>query len=283
MQDVPKWTFPSSSTELIIKREIDLAERCVPSADLRREFGILGDASTPVTRINGRMKSLRLHRVTLPSAPEFVEHRYNRLAPWYRLFEWILWLPGGIRARAVQKLELDRGQTVLEVGCGTGRNLPYLHAAIGPSGQIFGVDLSDQMLRRARVLCQRHGWTNVTLTRGAALEYCVPVAVDAALFSLSYSVMGDRERILRHVWSQLRGGGRLVIVDGKTIPGVVGRWLRPFTIWQMKATVLGDPDHHAVADLQSLSDDVHIQEELFGAYFVGQARKPCGRGTSESH
>ena len=62
---------------------------------------------------------------SLPYPPEFVKRRYDRLAPFYRLFEWILWLPTGIRARAVRKLELPHGDTVLEVGCGTGRNLPY--------------------------------------------------------------------------------------------------------------------------------------------------------------
>jgi hypothetical protein len=138
------------------------------------------------------------------------------------------------------------------------------------------------MLCSARALCRRRGWANVTLTRADALEYCVPAAVDAALFCLSYSVMRDRELILQHTWSQLRGGGRVVIVDGKTMPNVVGRWLHPLTIWQMKATVLGDPDHHAAADLRSLSDDVHIEEELFGAYFIGQARKPGSGGTSDS-
>ena len=61
---------------------------------------------------------------------EFVRRRYDRLAPWYRLFEWILWLPRGIRSRAVRKLELQHGDTVLEVGCGTGRNLPYLKAGV---------------------------------------------------------------------------------------------------------------------------------------------------------
>ncbi len=186
----------------------------------------------------------------------------------------MLWLPRGIRARAVEKLELHRGQTVLEVGCGTGRNFQYLHAATGPTGQIFGVDLSEQMLHRARMLCERHKWANVSLTRGDVLDYRVPAAVDAVLFSLSYSVMRDREPILRHAWSQLRPGGRLVIADGKKLPGLLGRWLHPLTMLEMKATVLGDPDHHALADLRALTDDVQLEEELFGAYFICRGRKP---------
>ena len=204
---------------------------------------------------------------------EFVRRRYDRLAPWYRLFEWTLWLPRGIRSRAVRKLELQHGDTVLEVGCGTGRNLPYLKAGVGSSGHIFGVDPSEKMLSRAWTLCRRRGWTNVTLARADALDFRAPRPLNAVLFSLSYSVMQNRERILNHAWSQLRAGGRVVIVDGKTMPGLVGRLLHPLTILEMKATVLGDPDHNAWADVSALTSDVHVEEELFGAYFICQGRK----------
>lgn len=212
-------------------------------------------------------------KARLPYRPEFVRRRYDQLAPWYRVFEWILWLPRGIRSRAVRKLELQHGDTVLEVGCGTGRNLPHLEAAVGPTGHIFGVDLSEKMLNRARTLCEWRGWTNVTLVRMDALDYRTPRWLDAVLFSLSYSVMQNRERILNHVWSQLRAGGRVVIVDGKTMPGIIGRLLHPLVILAMKATVLGDPDHNACRDLRTLTSDVHVEEQLFGAYFACQGQK----------
>jgi ubiquinone/menaquinone biosynthesis C-methylase UbiE len=212
-------------------------------------------------------------RASLPYPPEVVRRRYDRLAEWYRLFEWILWLPRGIRARAIQRLELRPGENVLEVGCGTGRNLPYLEAAVGPSGQVLGVDLSERMLNRAQALCERRGWKNMTLVRTDALGYRAPRPLDAVLFSLSYSVMQNRQRILDHAWSQLRAGGRVVIVDGKTMPGIVGCLLHPLIIAEMKVTVLGDPDHNACADLRALTSDVHVEEELFGAYFICQGRK----------
>ena len=190
-------------------------------------------------------------KASLAYPAEFVRRRYDRLAPCYRLFEWILWLPRGIRSRAVRKLELQHGDTVLEVGCGTGRNLPYLEAAVGSSGHIFGVDLSERMLSRARTLCRQRNWRNITLVRADALDYRAPHLPDAVLFSLSYSVMQNRMRILNHVWSQLRASGRVVIVDGKTMPGIIGTLLHPLTILEMKLTVLGDPDHNAFADVST--------------------------------
>ena len=221
-----------------------------------------------------KTRSISLSRnASLPYFAEFVRRRYDRLAPWYRLFEWILWLPRGIRSRAVRKLELQHGDTVLEVGCGTGRNLPYLEAGVGSSGHIFGVDLSERMLSRARTLCRQRNWKNITLVRADALDYRAPRLLDAVLFSLSYSVMQNRKRILNHVWSQLPAGGRAVIADGKTMPGIMGRLLHPLTILEMKLTVLGDPDHNAFADLGALTKEVHVEEELFGAYIICQGRK----------
>src|SRR6266545_2677065 len=144
-----------------------------------------------------RVKDVQLRsNASLPYPPEFVRRRYDRLAPWYRLFEWILWLPRGIRSRAVQKLELQHGDIVLEVGCGTGRNLPYMQDAVGPGGRILGVDLSEKMLARSQALCEGRGWNNVTLVRTNALDYRAPGKLDAVLLSLSYSVMQNREQVL---------------------------------------------------------------------------------------
>ena len=162
---------------------------------------------------------------------------------------------------------------MLEVGCGTGRNLRYLQDAVGPGGYVFGVDLSDKMLARSLALRQKRAWKNVTLVRTDVLDYHAPRLLDAVLFSLSYSVMHNREQILAHAWSQLRAGGGVVIVDGKAMPGMVGRLLHPLIVLEMKATVLGDPDHNACADLRALTSDVHVEEELFGAYFICQRRK----------
>jgi len=205
---------------------------------------------------------------TLPADPEFLRTRYDRLARWYVLFEWLLWLPWGIRNRAVRLLALQRGQRVLEVGCGTGRNFEFLQAAIGPEGHIYGVDLSAEMLARCRALCIRRGWGNVTLARADALSYMVPDRPNAVLFSLSYGTMLHRVRILEHVWSQLAAGGRLVIMEAKLMRGFAGRLQRPFVVPLMKATVLGDPDHEAWKDLRALAKEVHIEERLMGSYYI---------------
>ena len=95
--------------------------------------------------------------------PSFIRLRYNRIAGFFPLFELLFLFPPGIRRKAVRRLQLKPGDSVLEIGCGTGRNLPFLREAVGPEGHIFGVDLSEGMLSKARQLCTRRKWENVTL------------------------------------------------------------------------------------------------------------------------
>ena len=64
-----------------------------------------------------------------------IARRYDRLAGLIGLFDWLLFVPPHLRRRAAARLELRPG-AVLEIGCGTGRNFPFLQQAVGPSGKI---------------------------------------------------------------------------------------------------------------------------------------------------
>jgi len=206
--------------------------------------------------------------------PQFVRHRYNRLAKIYRLFEWMFLLPPGIRAKAAKRLKLKQGSSVLEVGCGTGRNFRYLIDEVGPQGHIYGVDLSEGMLAEAASLCSRQGWTNVTLLHTDAAKYQLPEKVDGALFSLSYATMPHRRRVLRYAWEQVKPGGTLLMMDACRLSGVPAKILYPFAVWTLKLTVLGSPDIDAVEDLRALTGEVEVEKFSFGTYFIARVAKP---------
>ena len=77
------------------------------------------------------------------------------------------------RKRAVAALDLQKGDTVVELGCGTGLNFSYLQSMVGPEGKIVGVDLTDAMLARAAQRVDRHGWRNVELVQADAGSFAV--------------------------------------------------------------------------------------------------------------
>jgi ubiquinone/menaquinone biosynthesis C-methylase UbiE len=207
--------------------------------------------------------------------PQFVRRRYNWLASIYVVFEWLFWLPRGIRPRAVNRLDLKFGDRVLEVGCGTGRNLAYLSRAVGPNGQVYGIDLSEGMLAKARSACEQSGLTNVLLIQSDASEYELPEPVDGAIFSLSYAVMRDRKQALRNAWRQLKPGGRLIMLDAKVLSGFLGRTTHGLFSLILRLTVLGNPDVEALKDVRELTGQVEVEELQFGTYFIARATKPA--------
>jgi len=203
-----------------------------------------------------------------------VARRYDRLAGLIGLSDWLLFVPRHLRRRAAARLELRPGDRVLEIGCGTGRNFPFLQQAVGPSGKIYGVDLSAGMLRRARELCRRKGWTNIELTQCDAADYLPPEPLAGILFGLSYNTMPHHRMVLRHAWKLLRPGGRIVIMDGKLPPGFGGKLVLPFGLWLMKHTMLGNPFIKPWDELAALADEFAMQEFLFGSWYVCGGRKP---------
>jgi demethylmenaquinone methyltransferase/2-methoxy-6-polyprenyl-1,4-benzoquinol methylase len=205
---------------------------------------------------------------------DLIAGRYDQLVPYIKLFEWVLWIPTGLRRRAVEALDLPKGGRVLEIGCGTGRNLRFLQEAVGPQGRVYGVDLSPGMLKRARDLTERNDWHNVSLIRSEALVYTAPEPLDGVLFSLSYNTIPHHLAVLNHAMSQLRPGGYLVIMDAKLPSGRFGQMILPFSLWLMRRTFLGNPLIQPWDHLKRVTDDFEMRDFLFESYYICRGRKP---------
>ncbi|MFB6154195.1 MAG: class I SAM-dependent methyltransferase [Halodesulfurarchaeum sp.] len=145
-----------------------------------------------------------------------VERFYSAIADPYDRFA-SSQLFRGLRRRAVEALELDGDERVLEVGCGTGGNLPVLDRHLGADGHYVGIDLSDGMLRRA---ASRQPTVSTYLLRGDAETPPVRGPFDAILSTFVMGVLGDPGVAVERWLSLLHPDGRLVLLDAAGRRGV---------------------------------------------------------------
>ena len=141
-----------------------------------------------------------------------------------------MWFARGTHREAVARLELEPGQVVLDVACGTGLNFEAIEAGIGPDGHLIGLDLSPEMLAVARERVEAAGWRNVTLVQAAAEDASLPAAPDALLFSFAHDVQRS-PAALDNLLAAARPGARVVAAGGKWPP----RWIVPvhaYVRWQ---------------------------------------------------
>jgi S-adenosylmethionine-diacylgycerolhomoserine-N-methlytransferase len=164
-----------------------------------------------------------------------VRDRYERLA---RIYDWANLEPllyARARARAIELVELRPGAKVLDVACGTGVNFAPIEQRIGPSGRLVGVDLTPQMLGRARARATRRDWHNVRLYETDASQLSAKrlellgalepgEQFDAALCTLGLSVIPEWERAWLAMLSVVRAGGKVAIMDAghPDTPGAAG-------------------------------------------------------------
>ena len=203
-----------------------------------------------------------------------VSRRYDRIAGLIPLLDRLFFLPRGMRRKAAGALRLKSGDRVLEIGCGTGNSLGYLRQAVGPTGRVFGIDISGVMLSKAASRCAANDWRNIALCECDAAAYRAPAPLDGVLFSLSYNTMPHHRAVLRNAWDQLRPGGRLVIMDAKLPSGPAARLLLPFSLWLMKHTMLGNPLIRPWQELAAVAGSIEMSERLFTSYYICRATKP---------
>jgi len=134
------------------------------------------------------------------------------------------------RDRLIAELDPPIGGSVLEVACGTGRNLARVGKA-HPDARLFGLDISEQMLVTARASLARKGFgERVQLARADACDFDPQALFGEAKFDrifLSYclSMIPDWDAALREAARHLAPGGRLAVVDfgdQQALPG----WFR---------------------------------------------------------
>jgi demethylmenaquinone methyltransferase/2-methoxy-6-polyprenyl-1,4-benzoquinol methylase len=139
--------------------------------------------------------------------------RYNLVVRWFDSFAWFGFNISGWRRQAIAALNLKPGDTVVDIGCGTGLNFPLLHQAVTSNGKIIAVDLSDAMLEQARQAIAANKWVNIQLVCADAAQFEFPSKVDAIVSAYTLTLVPDCGRVISNAFASLTPGGRLVVLD----------------------------------------------------------------------
>ena len=209
---------------------------------------------------------------------------YRRLAPLYDLLVVPLeWLGARrYRERAVRSLGLRPGGVVLDLGCGTGLNMPWLHDAVGEGGRIVCVDLSADMLSRARRRAERHGFTNVELIRADLATYRPPSVYDGALATFTLEVVPEYAEIVRRVSAALPVDGRLAVY-GLKHPERWPAWLVQLGVW-MTAPFGVSRSYETFRPYEAVREhlsEIGYREFLFGVAYLCVGERADTKDRSE--
>ncbi len=181
---------------------------------------------------------------------------------------------GQFRKKASEALGVGRGAKVLDLCCGAGGNLKFLHDIVGDEGAIVAWDLSSGMLKSAAKEIRTHGWKNVYLVRGDAERLGLKPEFDAILSTYSMSIVPDHRLVLQAASQALRPGGKLVIFDRQLKPGGPFRSLFNNLIRPLGSKWHADWRRTPWEDLSKVTDRAHMQEILGGLYYLAWGYRP---------
>ncbi len=202
---------------------------------------------------------------------EAIRRKYKRNSVFYNLVDRPL---RRVRARAVARLNLRPGESVLDLGCGTGLSVGMLQRAVGRDGRVIGVDASPDMLARARRLVAHHGWTNVRLVEAdAASAALAPESVDAVLCFYTHDIM-QSDAAIETATAALRPGGRIVAAGAKRTTGLCGLALNAVTETYSRTAISNlDGFDRPWAHLQGRLGPLEIEERLWGTAYIARGVK----------
>jgi ubiquinone/menaquinone biosynthesis C-methylase UbiE len=171
------------------------------------------------------------------------------------------------RELLVQQLPVRRGDTVLDVGCGTGLCLPLLQPKVGRTGAIIGIDASEQMLEVAADRIAAHGWDNVRLIAAPVATAPIEATADAAVFCAVHDVM-QSPAALGNVFDHLRPGAPVAAAGGKW----PAPWMWPLRAWvaELHAPFIADFTgfDRPWRQLARFVPDLRVHELAFGAGYL---------------
>jgi ubiquinone/menaquinone biosynthesis C-methylase UbiE len=124
------------------------------------------------------------------------------------------------RQQIVAGLDLQPGQSVADVGAGTGLFEPLLAARVGSTGRVYAIDIVPRFVEHIEARAAERGLTQVEALLGEEASIHLPAAsVDVVLICDAYHHFEDHASMLESIHTALRPGGKLVVVDFDRVEG----------------------------------------------------------------
>jgi len=168
-------------------------------------------------------------------------------------------------------LPLEAGQTVLDLGSGGGIDVLLSARRVGPSGKVYGLDMTDEMLALARANQARAGATNVEFLKGAIEAIPLPDAsVDVVISNCVINLSTDKDAVLREAFRVLKPGGRFAVSDVIVRGEVPDTVRRNMELWiGCIAGALAEKDYTAKLRAAGFTD---VDLETWRVYRIDDAR-----------
>jgi len=168
-------------------------------------------------------------------------------------------------------VDLQPGQTVLDLGSGGGIDVLLSARRVGPAGKVYGLDMTDEMLSLARENQRQAGAANVEFLKGTIESIPLPDnSVDVIISNCVINLSVDKDAVLREAFRVLKPGGRFAVSDVVIRGPVPDAIRRSMELWVgCVAGALRDDDYVSKLRAAGFAD---VELEPWRVYRVDDAR-----------
>jgi len=165
-------------------------------------------------------------------------------------------------------LKLQEGDRVLDMGCGPGGSFPYLVHAVGPSGQVVGVEISPVISINARNRVEKNGWRNVEVIQADARTVHLTGKFDGLLLFATDVIF--LEDALENIFPHLRDGARVVLFGAKTLSNRLGKIWNPVLrmLFNFTFSTTPKPDNEPWRMVAKRVENLDVEEYFMGLMFL---------------